>query len=197
MKGIVRLVVETMRTSSVSGFLASLCDPHRVGLMEAMRFGGATQRSTNSCFRANHRQFCWSHLRRQQLEQKRLMFQTAFGDAASWSNMRGLSTKSHAQNLHQIDPGTRSSTCCWCLVWRVWVAPLCWHSHMQGWVECAEPWQPRPPSSNAHSIININFKTYSPRLPTTIKLIGFTKSTRDFTLQKPVQTFSNGLGTLG
>ena len=38
----------------------------------------------------------------------------------------------------------------------------------------------------------------SPRLPTTINLIGFTESTKDFRLQKPGQPFLfNGLGSLG
>ena len=38
----------------------------------------------------------------------------------------------------------------------------------------------------------------SRRLPTTIIFIGFTKSTRDFTIQKPGQPlFFNGLGSLG
>ena len=36
-----------------------------------------------------------------------------------------------------------------------------------------------------------------PRLPTTITLIGFTESTKDFTLQTPGQPYFNGLGSLG
>ena len=36
-----------------------------------------------------------------------------------------------------------------------------------------------------------------PRLPTTMNLIGFTESTKDFTRQKPGQPFLNGLGSLG
>ena len=37
----------------------------------------------------------------------------------------------------------------------------------------------------------------SPRLPTTINLIGFTESTKEFTLQTPGQPVLNGLGSLG